>query len=126
MNLNAILTLVDELRERNAQTATALLGGAFCLSIERPTSDIPWLQLKSGVINFYYDDDAPPEDRLAAKSVELPPGFRCVELAPEKYATCEFEDVDAHTTRRLVRSLVLNYFDLPDDDSYSAEFIDLR
>jgi len=46
--------VLAELESRNQGTPSSLRGGAFCAAFERPPEGEPWVQVKTGVLNLFY------------------------------------------------------------------------
>lgn len=117
--------VLASLLSQNQEVASALRGGAFCATIERPPDGEPWVQVKQGVLNVFYPCDDDPMKRLGGL-VELPADVSCPAWEPWKYATLEFSPISARIMAELIERLFLNFYDFPADTKLSSEILDMR
>ncbi len=118
-------TLTEVLR-KNESLSSDLSGGGYCATFERSVDGEPWVQVKTGILNFFYPSDEPPVKKLKAASVELPTNASCVDWKPWSYATFEFEPVTAEELAETVELLFVRLYGFPDDLELSCESSDMR
>lgn len=121
-----VRSVLAEMERRNQEVPSSLRGGTFCAAVERPPDGEPWVQVKTGVLNFFYPSDEPPLPTIASSGVALPSGTTCATWEPWKYATLEFEPPPVEELAELVEGLFGTFYGLPEDEPLLWEIIDTR
>ena len=123
---NELVSLLQDLFQRNASTPTSLSGGAFCASIERADDGEPWVQAKNGVLNIFFPSDNEPIQTLRDSVPTMPNEATCPDWEPWKFATIVFPELRAVEMAELITDLFVHFYGFPDDTPVRTEIIDMR